>query len=495
MIFKNHILKIAVIASAILKFTYLDRIPIFADEANHLRMADIVRKNPLEMIAFTKGGIFPGLTIVLALLENVFKESFNILLITRAFSGLCEIISSYFIYLIGLSLFNPLTAFISAILYLLVPFNNFHGRLVMLEPLMSVFFISSLYGFIRVIDKLSIKFLLNKVYKQIILLTCLLVLSFLTKPLVTVSLGAFITLPLIYRGNKPDNKPFLKKILVITAVIILFFSLAAAPFLLLSSGHFYNDYILRNINVIWINLKMNLWRSNLWVKVYYPLPILIFSFIGATYGILSKNYKLIWILSWAISVILLDSIFGGKLFYPRHLFPLSVPLVYLAAVPLSYLYKHRLFFFKFIVIFFLLYFGLTSFKLISKPQNAVLVPEDRLQFFEDWPSGVGLEKIAHNLKSLSKDQKINVYVSDEALLTWALPNLFDIGQTQIIPIKNYLGGETTIDLERQIQKGANQYLILNKKPYLPQNFKAALVASYPKGPNRNIVLYHLGTYD
>lgn len=503
MIFNNHIfksnnwlliLKIALIVSAILKFIYLDRIPIFADEANHLRMADIVRKNPSEIISFTKGGILPGLIIVLALLENIFKDSFNIFFVARAFSGLCEILSSYFIYLIGLYLFNPITALISAILYLLIPFNNFHGRLVMLEPLMSVFFLSSLYYFIRVIDKLKIKFQLNRLYKQIILIICLLILAFITKPLVIVSLGAFITLPFVYRDNNSSNKS-LWKILALTAVIIIFFSLAIAPFSLLSSGHFYNDYILRNINVILHNFKMNLWRSYLWIKIYYPLLILISSFIGAVYGIVSKNFRIIWVLSWAISVIVLDSVIGGKLFYPRHLFPLSIPLVYLAAIPLSYLYKTRLFFLKFMVIIYLLFFGMTSFKLISQPQNAILAPEDRQQFFEDWPSGMALEKIAYKLKSLSKDQMINVYVSDEAILTWALPNIFEIGQTKIIPINSYLGGETTIDLEKEIQRGENQYLILNKEPYPPHNFKAKFIVSYPKGPNRNIVLYHLEEYD
>ncbi len=499
MIFNNHIyksnkwliiLKITFVASAILKFIYLDRIPIFADEANLLRMADILRKNPSEIISFTNGGILPGLIIVLALLENIFKDSFNILFVARAFSVLCEILSSYFIYLIGLYLFNPITALISALLYLLMPFNNFHGRLVMLEPLMSVFFLSSLYSLIRVIDKLNIKFILNKVYKQIILIICLLILSFITKPLVVVSVGAFVTLPLVYRGNNPRNKS-LKKILSLTTVIIIFFVLFIMPFSFLSSSHFYNDYIIRNSNVILHNFKMNLWRSYIWIKIYYPLSILTFSFIGVVYGILSKNYRILWVLSWAISVIVLDSVVGGKLFYPRHLFPLSTPLVYLAAIPLSYLYKTRLFFLKFMVIIFLLFIGMTSFKLISEPQNAMLASEDRQQFFEDWPSGSGLKEIAQDLKKLSKDKEITVYVGDEALLTWALANIFDIGLSKTIPIDNYLGGETKINLESKIQRGENKYLVLNKEPYPPHNFKATFVVSYPKGPNRNIVLYHL----
>lgn len=51
------ILIVAFILSIVFKFIYLDRIPIFADEAFYLMTADIVRKNPVEIIFFIQRGI------------------------------------------------------------------------------------------------------------------------------------------------------------------------------------------------------------------------------------------------------------------------------------------------------------------------------------------------------------------------------------------------------------------------------------------------------
>ncbi len=262
------------------------------------------------------------------------------------------------------------------------------------------------------------------------------------------------------------------------------------PFAFFSSEHFFNDYYLRNIPVLWANLKMNLFRSFLWLKIYYTLPILLIILLGSIKGILNKELKIIWALSWAFAIIILDSFVGGKLFYPRHLFPLAVPLSFIIAYACFEAFPTKRAFPVLIVFIVIIVSWRNNLNLITHPQLSTLAPEDKLQFFEDWSSGVGLKEISNDLKKLSENQQIYLYVGDEALLTWALPNIYGVGNTKIDIIKNYVGGETEVDLSR-LDRGENYYLLLNKEPYPPRNFPVQLISSYAKGPNRTIDLYHL----
>jgi hypothetical protein len=485
----NSLLLIIFVTLSVFRFVSLGKVPIFGDEANHLMLADKIWGQLGMVVSAARGGILPGLLIPLSLFLKLFSGPINPLLIGRSFSVICDLISSYLIYLIGKRLFRPEVGVFAAIIYLLIPLNIFHSRLVMLEPLMSASFLAALYFLIKFVDSPYEKLRHGKTFIYGLAVFVFLFVSFITKPLMAVSLPAFAALPIIYRRTSKSKILLVRKLIVVLILVLTVFA-AALPLIRLSSNHFYDDYVLRNSGVLWLNFKTNLWRSFLWIKVYYPGHLLIISVLGFIFGLKRSKAKIFWILGWAFTIVVLDSLVGGKLFYPRHLFPLAVPVSFLAAFFLAGLWQRKEVVFKaaVLVLVFLMWF--TSLNYVFNPEKAWLAPEDRLQFYEDWSSGVGLTQVASDLKQLSGENKITVYVGDEALLTWALPRVFDIGQTNIKVVNNYFGGESP-NLEDKIKRGENTYLLLNRVPYIPTNFRAELVVSYPKGGGRSLVLYCL----
>ncbi len=137
----NKFLLLLIFLAALLRIASISNVPVFADEANHLRIVDIVRSNPSFLLSSAHGGILPGLIISLAVIETFFMKLFNVLIISRLFSVIVDLLSAFFIYQIGSKLFNKNVAICSTLVYLSIQLNFFHARLVMLEPQMQMFFL------------------------------------------------------------------------------------------------------------------------------------------------------------------------------------------------------------------------------------------------------------------------------------------------------------------------------------------------------------------
>jgi hypothetical protein len=466
---------IAIVALALFRFLNLDGVPVFGDEANHLMQASFIWQNPASLGNLVSGGIMPGLIVVLSVLEKLTPSFLNILVVARAFSVICDLVSAYFLYLLGKKLFDVNTGKLSAFVYLTLPLNFFHGRVVMLEAMMSTFFLTALYLTVKLIDKPSLKRYLG----VFILLT----LSFLVKPLMLVSLPALVVLPFVFGKKKVFP-------LLLGGLVLVF--LVSLPLISLSGNHFFTDYFLRNSGVLWLNFKTNLFRTLIWLKVYYLLPVSLFALLTFTWGAIKKKVLLLWLAFWAGSVIILDCLVGGKLFYPRHLFPLGFPLSLASGYFLAFIFKQKRLWLKIVVVISLLLSLWPIILMAVSPTKAKLVPEDRTQFFEDWTSGVGLKELAGDLRQLSAEKEILVYVGDEPLLTWALPHIYGVGRAKLaIVAKNYRGGKISSEIQSTIKYQNNAYLVLNWYPYPSEGLRVNLVKEYSKGPNRELKLFRI----
>ncbi|HEY5601068.1 MAG TPA: phospholipid carrier-dependent glycosyltransferase [Patescibacteria group bacterium] len=479
----NYLPFFFIVLISLFKIINIDHIPIFLDEANYLSISDNVRNNPRLVLESIKGGVMPGFIVVFSIFETIFMPYANILISGRIFSITIDLINMFLVYKITRNLFNNKIALWAMIIYSIIPLNFFHSRFIMLEPFMILSFLGSLYLLTSIIKK-GIFAKPTIAYKPVFLLSLTLILSYIVKPLTLVNLPAFFILPYVKLFKINFKSVFKSQILIMFAFLVFLL-----PLFLLISNFFAGGYAPKSPQSLLLTLKDNLFRLYLWLKIYYSFPIILFVVLGLVYGLYQKNLKAVWLLIWISSIFILVSALGGKYFYPRHLFILGIPVSILLAwftfefekiqkyVPILVICAIFFTFLKF------------DYQTITNPLKASIPAEDRLQFFEDWPSGAGLKEAANDLKMLS-EQEVNIYVGDEPFFTWVLPNVYGVDSSKLTVIKNYTGGETGLDLSF-VKGGENQYVLLNREPYPPKYFQAEVVKAYPKAENRSIILYKL----
>jgi len=457
-----------------------NNVPIFADEAIFLYQADKIIENPKNLLISLEEAQFPVMTWTLAVI-HLATPKFDPLLTGRLLSVLADFSSAFFIFLIGRKLGNKLLGLFATILYLAIPLNFFHSRLALQQPLTNCFALLTVYFILLATQngKFKIKYIFAIFISSLF--------AFFAKPLALASILPSLFVPIMF-ALKPDSFKINFRKLVYSYRNILLGLIPAAVttiiFFLLIPNNVFSTHAALNFS----EFKFNLFRSLVWLRIYITNPLLLFTAICALWFLLKRNWTIVWLSLWILSPVLVGSLFL-KFFYPRHLFPISAPIALISAYGLYNLFKYKKDLAIILLIILLLLPLDGDLKIITNPKT-VLAGEERQGFYEDWPSGVGLLEIAKNLKSLSRDKIIEVYVENEPLIAWALPNLFDIGKAKICPSNDLLWNRESFykTLQNRSSKD-NLYLILNHYPYLSSGWKFQLIYSYPKGPNRSTNLY------
>lgn len=444
-----------------IRFINLDKIPIFGDEALYLYLANNMSSNistPFDSIAW---GVMPIAIWVLAFIDKLIPNFTDSLGFGRFVMVTTDLISVFFVYKIANILFNQKVAILSTIIYLSLPLNFFHSRLVLLDSLTNTFVLGALYFSFRL--------------EKILFISVFLVLGFFTKPIAIVSYPALFLIPFLHKVmvKKSSGKIILHFffILVITAVIL-------AVFYLPISKEFTSRFVSSSEDI-----RKNLWRVFWWSRDYLTLPIMLLFTFGSIYGMFKKSWRLVYLGVWALVIVVLDSLFSAN-FYPRHLYPLVGPI----SLMIGYLFYKFFISSRFlsIFLFFLILIPLfnKNFLILTNPYSALAL-EDKQQFYEDWTSGAGNNEIAQKLEELSKDQKISVFVENLPMQTWVFTNLYNLKNVKIHGSNHLLKGAFVEG------STSGQYLILNRNPVAPVSWPIRLIYSYPKGPNRTINLYKI----
>src|SRR3989344_8659821 len=129
-------------------------------------------------------------------------------------------------------------------------------------------------------------------------------------------------------------------------------------------------------------------------------------FISFIYAVFIKEWKVLWIICWLVAVIFLESLIGTN-FLPRHLFLISAPIAMTAGflfVKISDRFGNVIALLL-MTLLFLMPLKINT-QIVSNPENAPIALEDKQQFFEDWTSGVGLDRAASQLKNTSSEKEI-----------------------------------------------------------------------------------------
>jgi len=464
----------------IVRFINLNKIPIFIDEQAHLRMGEVSLNGFGNLFFPVRNRIFPVIPWILGTSQILFGNLVNYLFLGRAIMVIADILSALFVYMIGKEIFDRKYGILAAIVYLSLPLNFFHSRLILLEPITFMFFIGALYFFIKNrsghYGKLSLV--------QSGLIGFFLALSFLSKPTALVLFTAF---PIILVNSWVNTKT--KSIAriakdILPLVLIVCVGLAVTIPVTFSVWSKFSDLLVWNNPASILPIfKKNLWLTWWWLKAYITMPIIILSLLAVLFSLLFKIWRISWVFLWLATMVLINSTLA-IFFFPRHLYFLSFPISLLTAFILYELSKRSSQFIWILLMFFFLVIAWrVDFQIVTNPQKASIALEDKQQFFEDWTSGVGLDRVASQLKNISSEKEIFIYVESDGGFGWALVHLYDTGNSTIIE-SNQLNDRKSM---LYLPKKDNIYVVLNREPDPPQGWPLELIGAYPKHTERRYI--------
>ena len=474
---------VSIILLIVLRFVNLTKIPIFIDEQTYLKLGDIAVNDKDGLFLSVKYLVFPVVPWILGISQLLFASFLNVLFLGRSVMVIADLVSALFIYLIGKKILSPKYAIICIIIYLIIPLNFFHSRIILLEPITNMFFLAGLYFYLGIFER-NTQVEIRKSISKILTAGVLFLLSFLSKPLALVSFSALPMIAIFFWIN--DQKRNTKKLLFYLCILLFIFTfvlLLSLP-LIFSVWQGFSDYrISPDAHQMHVNFKKNLWLVWWWSKTYISPAIIFAVFISFIYAVFIKEWKVLWIIFWLFVVIFLESLIGTN-FLPRHLFLISAPI----AMAVGFLFVKILDRFGNVITFLLmtLLFLIplkVDAQIVLNPKNAPIALEDKQQFFEDWTSGIGLDRVASQLKNISSEKEIFIYVESDGGFGWALAHLYDTGNSTILE-SNQLNDRKSM---LYLPKKDNIYVVLNREPDLSQDWPLELVGAYPKQTERRYI--------
>lgn len=399
------------IAFAILAIFFFTRfynilsLPIFTDEAIHIRWSQIAKDDATwRFISLTDGKQPMYVWIAMILMRFIHDP----LLAGRAVSVIAGLVSTIGIFFLTYEIFkNKKIALLSSFIYVIYPFALVYDRMALYDSLVAMFIIWALYFEILLVRYVRLDLAM--------ILGAIVGLGMLTK---TNADFALILLPFsLLLFNFKDKKWKHKlKFWLIYAVVVAF--IAASFYSILRLSPFYHIIDEKNLVFIysfsdWIYqpfafLMGNLRAMNDWLVTYMTAPFLVLVvaafFVGRKY-LREKLLLLIWFV-----VPFFALAFFGKVIYPRFLLFMTIPLLVLGTYALYSLVvsAKRKWLQVFTVVVFLILFVINDFFILTNFNHAGIPDTDKGQFIRGWPAGTGVNETVAFLKERSAHQKIYV---------------------------------------------------------------------------------------
>lgn len=470
---------------AIFRLTNLTNFPIFGDEALYLSLSDNILKSPQTHLNSIQYGVMPIYIWIQSLFFLINQNTINLLLLGRILNVLFDLTSGFLVFLITKKLFDQKSATLALIIYLILPINFLHSRMVLLESTTNLFILSSIYLYLKFINEVQNN---GRKLQTLTSISLLAVLSYFTKPISIINYPTLFSIPLLVIFNKKhftikSIQPFAVNWLIIfclTGILITIFYLPIS--------HEFTRFIGNNTFLL-TSMKKNIWKVIWWSQTYFTLPFIIISLIASLYGLFKKNCSILWLTFWTASALFLSVITAAN-FYPRHLYLLAAPVAIIVGLLLANIFKYNItrgLLITLIVIFPSLSLNI---QIVTNPLKAPIALEDRQQYFEDWSSGQSIDQVAEYLTLVSRNKTITVFVEDESSQYWVLTKLYKVPKAKIVPSKNLFAGQY-LEEELKSQATDHSYIVLNKNPYPPTDWPIQKVTSFPKGPNREISIFKI----
>jgi len=462
-------------------------IPIFTDEAIYTYWAQIALNDPANRFISLEDGKQPLFIWLAAIAQKFVADPLVASRLISVFAGFGSLIG---IYLLAKELFSERVAKLAIILYIILPLTLLYDRLALFDSLLTMFGIYSTYLTVKMIKDPRLDIALLNGFA-------------IGSAMITKSSGNFflylLPFSLVLANFKEPKlaKKFIKwfAFSLITFLIsqTIFNALRLAPLFYIISRK--NLEFIRSYSEVLKN-PFEFFISNFeaivgWIITYIGLPLFIIFTIGATYGIVRRNSKIIYLL-FLIFVPFMVEIFFNKVLYARFVLFYFPYLIIVTALALSqigdYFKKYQKIYLISILLTLLIPF-VTSFKLLTNPPSANIPKNDSFQYLNAWPAGYGVDETIQFLKK-EKQNGRRIYVGTEGtfgLLPFALKIYFF--KDNDIQIDGYWPVSSN-EIPRQVVDSAKTqrtFFIFNEtqKEIIDPHLK--LIAKYQKGSGNSFM--------
>lgn len=473
--------------------------PLFGDEAFYVRHGYNLFKNPKDFLSFFKYNTQPLFLWLTASFLIFIKNPILATRLVSVFAGFLNLITLFFLVK---KFFPKINKFFPLLFYVLLPFNLVYDRLALLESLTLLTISFALLAVFQLIKKPSIS--------SLFLVTLAFLLGALTKQISIFGIilsVLFIADFLLFARDKGNKKKVVVYFLLASFIFVVLFILISLlavgsfedfleHFIFIPGEHFMGKET-AGLSIIFKNSKLNLFKLFIWLRAYLKTPISFLTFLAFLYALFHSKIEA-WrrLVIWLVAIVIVE-IPLTTIFYPRHLLPITIPIIILDSFFLTRLVqklkmKTILIFFIFLILF--LPCLIFNYKLLTSPESAAYALEDRFQYFDDWISGKGFDKIALFLKDESTDKKIVVFTEtqDAAFIILRFNPLLK-NQEIIFSEEEFLYNpikKTPAEIFKNYQQ-QEKYIIRNCHQALPDDWPVKLVKTVTKSSFCEIRVYQL----
>lgn len=457
--------------------------PIFADEAIYIRWAQVMRAEStlrfLPQASEGKQPLFMWLAIPFVEILDDPLFAGRLLSVIAGFGSLVGV------FLLSLYLFkSKIVAILASLIYAVSPFSVFINRMALVDSLLSMFGIWTLFLGALTSKTLRLDFAIitgfvlggaaltksPSLFFQILLPTCW-IMSIWPKGLKN---------RLIHFGRLAS--------LTLVGLIV-----ANMMYNILRLGPGFEQIAIQNqkyvfpISHLWTNPKdpfiYHLRDMAGWFYLLGPHLLTVLALLGTALFIKKSFRPTFLVLIWALFPLFAVNMFA-KVFTLRYIFYTIPPIMILAA--LSFLVRgvfRKIIILGFVI--FIIHALWIDYLLITSPEKANLPRSERSGYLEEWTAGYGLSEIAHFLMEESK--KGVVVVGTEGTFG-TLPDglqIYTNKHSHLAPKENQviiIGASATISAQlRDSARRHPTYFVANNARFGSENI--SLIKKYPKVPS------------
>lgn len=458
----------------------LSKLPIFTDEAIYIRWSQIGSRDASWRFISLVDGKQPLFTWVMMVFLKLLP-SWDPLVVGRLVSVASGFLTMVGLWLLARELFRSrMTAWITALLYIVSPFTLMYDRMALYDSMVATFAVWNLYLAVLLMRRLRLD-------------VALIFGMSLGAGMLNKTSGFFSLYLLPFTLALFDWKAKAKVRRLVTWV-----GLALVAVIL--SGGFYSVlrlsplfHMVKQKDAVfvysiseWIGHPFRFLIGNLrgeldWAVVYLTWPVYVISLIPICTVWSKYREKLLLYVYWLFPFVAL-ALFG-KVLYPRFILFMCMPLLVMAAVSMAAMLRRiNMMWLRVIVLLVTCAISVrTSYFIVTNPAVAPIPESDRGQYVNDWPSGWGVREVNTFILEESKTKKITVFTEGTfGLMPYGLeiylvdkPNIEIRG---IWPLPKDMP-------KAMIESALNHttYFVMNQTQIPPENWSLSLIAQYSKG--------------
>ena len=400
----------------LLRLIFLNKLPIFTDEAIYLRWAQIALHDSSWRFISLTDGKQPMFVWFAMILIKFIKDPLLAGRLVSVSAGFFTLIGIFFL---SYELFkNKTIAFLASILYVFYPFAQVYDRMALYDSMVGTFFVWALYFSIILVKRVK----LDAAYTLAFVIGA----GVLTKTSNFFSIYLLPFTAILFNFKEPNaRKKFINWI-----IFAIFASLLSYLFYnVLRLSPLFEQISAKNAIFVypfsdWIQHPFTFFLGNLnglfsWLTEYLTVSYIILILISLI--LIKKDWrqKTLLLLNFLLPFFAL-ALFG-RIIFPRFIFFMSLMLIPLAAWGLNYILDEALRYSekknipsvitRIIPIFvfaFIWFPGLISYQFAQDPINSKIAKADNSQYVNSWTAGWGVRETVSFLQNKAHNGKVFV---------------------------------------------------------------------------------------